>query len=334
MRKKRPPTIETVALTAGVSAMTVSRVLREPARVADATRERVECAMERLGYVHNRLAGALASQHGAHVAVIVPSLQNIVYTEVLSGIANGLRDSGFQPVLGISDYEPQRELELLQSMLTWRPAGVILANIHHLPATTRLLERLEVPLVEMMELTRRPIDMSVGLDHAAAGRTMANHLLQAGYRRFAYLGSNHSVDKPAASRFQAFVRALRRKDIELRTSLTVPESSGISLGRNHAETLLKGKVKFDTLYCSNDAVAAGVMMYCLAEGIRVPEDLAIASFSGLEIAEAMPVPLTTVRSPRLEIGRLSAARILARLRNEAAPRVTNAGFELVPGHSA
>ena len=115
---------------------------------------------------------------------------------------------------------------------------------------------------------------------------------------------------------------------------TVREASGIQLGRTHMSELLKRNPDLQAVYFSNDAVAAGAMMHCMAEGIAVPDELALASFSGLDIADALPVPITTVRSPRYEIGKLAVQRILTRLNGGSAPRITNAGYELIVGASA
>ena len=331
---RRQPTIETVAELAGVSAMTVSRVLRDSDKVAATTRRRVEVAMRELGYVHNRLAGALAASRSTQVAVVMPTLRNSVFTEVLAGIASGLEGSGYQPVIGIAEYDRKRKYELLNAMMAWRPAGVILANIRHHADTTRILQRAEVPVVEVMGLTRDPIDMSVGIDHGAVGRDMATHLIERGYRRFAYLGTDHAMDRAALRRYRGFCQVLKRHDAHMLATLTVPELMALRLGRAHCAALLTEAPTAELVYCSNDAVAAGVLMYCQSTGIDVPQSLGIASFGGLEIGAAMPVPITTIEAPLFDIGRQSAERVLSRLQGRRTPRVTNAGYRLVEGASS
>jgi len=167
IHKPKANTIEAVAKRAGVSTMTVSRVLRGTDNVASDTRERVQEAMSDLGYVHNRLAGALASSRSEQIAVIVPSVDNIVFTEVLAGVAAALNESEFRPVIGLSDYDTLRELELVRSLLAWRPAGFVLANPLHDDETVRLLRTADVPVVELMQQIEHPIDMAYGLDHTS-----------------------------------------------------------------------------------------------------------------------------------------------------------------------
>lgn len=331
--KDKAYTIEAVAKAAGVSTMTVSRVLRDTDSVAPKTRLRVEKAMQELGYVHNRLAGALASSRSAQIAVIISSIDNIVFAEVLAGITAALNGSGYQPVIGVSDYDAERELEIVRSMLAWRPAGFILTASHHKSDTRKLLKAAKVPVMELMELPARPLDMSFGLNHEKAGAVMAEHVLARGYRRFAYLGSNHKTDRSAANRFKGFTDTIHAAGCQIEPVITVNETSGISMGRNHMRRILAHRESVELVYFSNDTVAAGAMMYCLAEGIQVPADVGIASFSGLEISGAMPTPITTIRSPRYEMGHVGASRVLSRINGDPCKKVEDAGFELIEGGS-
>ncbi len=326
-----------VAQAAQVSEMTVSRVLRRKDKVADKTRDHVLKVIQDLGYVPNRLAGALASSSSNQLAVIIPSLRNIVFPEVLSGITDRLDEAGYQAVIGISDYNQEREASLIEAMMSWRPAGIIVTNTRHSEQATKVLRVTKSPVVEMMDLTGSPIDMCVGLDHHKAGREMARHLVAKGYRNIGYLGCDLIKDAAAGKRYAGFCDALRDAGLCIATSLTVDEPSGVGLGRHHMSALL-AKVpqgqKLDAVYFSNDAVAVGAQMYCMAEDIRTPEDLALAGFSGLEIGQAMPIPLTTIRSKRYHVGWLSADYVVRRLRGEDPPRVTDAGFELIEGATA
>ena len=126
---KRTLTLRDVSEASGVSEMTVSRVLRNRGDVSPSTREKVLEAARALGYVPNKIAGALASQRVNLVAVIIPSLSNMVFPEVLSGISDGLEETGLQPVVGVTDYSQKREETVLYEMLSWRPSWVIIAGL-------------------------------------------------------------------------------------------------------------------------------------------------------------------------------------------------------------
>jgi len=330
---RKSNTIDAVAAAAGVSTMTVSRVLRGTDNVSATTQAKVRAAISQLGYVHNRLAGALASSRSPHIAVIISSVENIVFSEVLAGITNALEDSGFQPVIGISDYDLARELDLVRSMLEWRPAGFALAHARHNAETVKLLHQAALPVVEMMELTSNPVDMCIGIDHKAAGKVMAEHVISKGYKRFGYLGSDHAVDITAGIRFNSFKQTVEQHG-GLMIKAAMPErNSGISLGRKHMHLLMEQGLDIELVYFSNDAVAAGAMLYCLAEGIRIPDQMALASFSGLEIASSMPVAITTIGSPRFDMGRIAAKQLLRRINGESFEFIRDAGFTLIEGGS-
>jgi hypothetical protein len=196
----RTLTLRDVSEASGVSEMTVSRVLRQRGDVSDATRARVLDAARRLGYVPNKIAGALASQRVNLVGVIVPSLSNMVFPEVLSGISEILDDTGLQPVFGVTNYSPEREEAVLYEMLSWRPSGMILAGLEHTPAAGAMLARAGIPVVEIMDIDGAAIDSAVGISHRRAGRHMAEAILAAGYRNIAFLGTMMPHDHRARKR--------------------------------------------------------------------------------------------------------------------------------------
>ena len=169
----RPLTLRDVSEASGVSEMTVSRVLRNRGDVSDATRAKVLKAAKTLGYVPNKIAGALASQRVNLVAVIIPSLSNLVFPEVMTGISEVLDETPLQPVVGVTHYMPEREEAVLYEMLSWRPSGVILAGLEHSDASRAMLAAADIPIVEIMDTDGDPIDAVVGISHRRAGREMA-----------------------------------------------------------------------------------------------------------------------------------------------------------------
>ncbi|NBO20653.1 MAG: LacI family transcriptional regulator, partial [Rhodobacteraceae bacterium] len=178
-----------VSEASGVSEMTVSRVLRNRGDVSDTTRERVLQAARSLGYVPNKIAGALASQRVNLVGVVIPSLSNMVFPEVMTGISDMLEDTGLQPVVGVTNYQPDREDSVIYEMLSWRPTGMIVAGLEHSDAARAMLAQAGIPIVEIMDVDGAAVDSAVGISHRRAGRQMAEAILAAGYRRIAFLGT-------------------------------------------------------------------------------------------------------------------------------------------------
>src|SRR6056297_1001673 len=149
---RRTLTLRDVSEASGVSEMTVSRVLRNRGDVSEATRTKVLETAKRLGYVPNKIAGALASQRVNLVAVIIPSMSNMVFPEVMTGISEVLDDTPLQPVVGVTNYLPEKEEEVLFEMLSWRPSGVIIAGLEHSDASRAMLKAAGVPVVEIMDV--------------------------------------------------------------------------------------------------------------------------------------------------------------------------------------
>ena len=166
----RTLTIRDVSEASGVSDMTVSRVLRGRGDVSQATREKVLLAAKELGYVPNKIAGALASQRVNLVAVIIPSMSNMVFPEVMMGINEVLGDTDLQPVVGITNYLPEQEEKVLYQMLSWRPSGIIIAGLEHTEASSKMLSAAGIPIVEIMDTDGSVVDCAVGISHRRAGR--------------------------------------------------------------------------------------------------------------------------------------------------------------------
>lgn len=313
--------------------MTVSRVMRGKGTVSARTKEHVLKVVREMGYVQNRLAGSLSQARSNQVGVIIPSIVISIFNQVTAGIAEELEKAGYNPVIGISDYDVNREESLVESMMSWRPAGFIVTDLVHTERTRNILAGTGIPVVEMMETAGDPIDMCVGIDHAASAREMAHHLYDKGYRRFGYLGwydSNYA----AATRYRTFRDVLAEKGIALVAPRVFENSPDIATGKSALETLLASNPELDVVVFSNDPAAAGGMMHCLEHGIRVPEDLAIAGFGGLRYGQVLPRPLTTISLRRFEVGRRAARAIINRLVGQDVPRVTDLGYELIPGESS
>jgi len=286
--------------------MTVSRVLRNRGDVSGPTRERVLEAAKALGYVPNKIAGALASQRVNLVAVIIPSLSNMVFPEVMTGISDVLEDTGLQPVVGVTNYSPDREETVLYEMLSWRPSGVIIAGLEHTPAARAMLENAGIPIVEIMDVDGTPVDSAVGISHRRAGRHMAEAIIAAGYRRIGFLGTKMPEDHRARKRFEGFTEGLAKAGLTLADQEFYSGGSALLKGREMTEAILTRTPDLDFLYYSNDMIGAGGLLYCLDKGIDVPTRLGLAGFNGVELLDGLPRKLATMDACRLEVGRLAA----------------------------
>jgi LacI family transcriptional regulator, gluconate utilization system Gnt-I transcriptional repressor len=330
------PTLAAVARIAGVSEITASRALRGSAHVARSTLERVQEAARAINYMPNRLAGTLAGGQSRQVAVVLPSLSNSVFSDVLNGLETQLEQAGHHPILGVSNYDPAQEERLVADLLSWRPAGLVLAPAVSTAQTRRLLAASGVPVVEIMDVDPAPIDLAVGLSQRAAGRAMAHYLLGRGYRRLAYVGHDISTDPRATSRLHGLREGLAEAEVTLAATILLPGPSSVPLGREGVARLLRecpAKAPEGRLAAcfSNDDMAVGGMFHALSAGLDVPGDIALAGFNGLAIGQALPLPLTTIASRRVEIGERAAQALLGRFKGMPVAQVQDVGFRLIPG---
>ena len=303
-------TLRDVSEASGVSEMTVSRVLRNRGDVSAPTREKVLEAARTLGYVPNKIAGALATQRVNLVGVVIPSLSNMVFPEVMTGISETLVGTGLQPVVGVTNYLPDREESVIYEMLSWRPSGMIIAGLEHSAASRAMLARAGIPIVEIMDIDGDPINHAVGISHRRAGRQMAEAIIAAGYRKIAFLGTQMPNDFRAKKRLEGFEEALAKAGLSLVDREFYSGGSALLKGREMTAAVLTRSPDVDFLYYSNDMIGAGGLLYCLDKGLDVPGRIGLAGFNGVELLDGLPRKLATMDACRLEIGK-KAARIIA-----------------------
>jgi len=324
---QRPLTLADVAKLARVGESTVSRVLRGHGSFSQRTRERVISAVEQLGYVHNRLAGTLASSGSNLVGVVIPSLANIVFPDVLRGLGPVLDAEGCQPVIGVTDYDLAREEELVRSLLAWRPRAMILSGLEHSEATRAMLKASGVRVAELLDIDGEGIDIVVGFSNRAVGEASARHLIACGYRSIGYVGHDLTRDHRARKRYEGFCATLKSAGVTLAAEERSAPASSVEAGRESLARLLSRTRTLEVVYFSNDDMAIGGYFHALAGGIAVPDQLGLMGYNGLELGQAAPLPLTTVRTPRLLIGESGARAVFS----IGTPQVIDTGFELVPG---
>ncbi|HET8802838.1 MAG TPA: LacI family DNA-binding transcriptional regulator [Marinobacter sp.] len=331
-RGSEKPTLKQVAEAAGVSPITASRALNTPDRVNDDTRSRVLDAVERLGYVPNLIAGSLASANSRFIAVIVPSLANAVFIEVIKGLQDTFEANGYQILLGNTDYDLQREYQLVRTFLGWSCSALVIAGLRHDSACLSLLENWNKPVMEVMELGNG-LDLNVGLDHYEAGRCMARHLLGRHYRSIVYVGACMERDYRAGMRFEGHKQVLTETGLDA-PLIELDQMGSLEAGAAGLEAVLDQYPRTDAIHFANDDLATGALLHAQRLGLGVPQDIAIAGFNGLPLGQHVTPRLTTIQSPREAMGRLAAEQILQRLGQDPVPQHQhNVGFKLIVGDS-
>ena len=335
-RKRRAPPdsvrMEDVAREAGVSAITVSRALNAPAKLAPATLRAVRAAIERLRYVPNLTAGSLASNRSRTVAVIVPTVNSSIFSDTIDSLAHALASHRYQLLLGQTNYRLEEEGALVQAFLGRRVDGLVLTGVSHARGVRSSILRAGIPVVETWDLSERPIHMLVGFSNRAAGFAAARYLLGKGHTRLGYIGG---TDDRSAARLQGFREAARDAGVDevASVALAVP-SSPADAGQALAD-LVAAATPPRALFCSNDMLAAGALFECMRRGISVPHELAIMGFADLPIASCIEPRLTSMQVRAGEMGLRAGQMLMAHLEGEGArQRVVDLGFSVVERESA
>ncbi|WP_158780754.1 gluconate operon transcriptional repressor GntR [Pantoea sp. BAV 3049] len=330
MKKKRP-VLQDVADRVGITKMTVSRYLRNPAQVSVALQSRIAEALDDLGYIPNRAPDILSNSTSRAIGVLLPSLTNQVFADVLRGIEAVTDAAGYQTMLGHFGYSAEKEELQMRSLLGWNIDGLILTERTHTPASLRMIETAGIPVLEMMDSVSPCLDMAVGFDNVEAARQMTLAILKKGYRHTVYLGAR--LDERTLLKHQGYEKAMRESGLEPH-SIMMEAASSFSMGGTLLLEAQKRHPATDSLFCTNDDLAVGAMFECQRQGLRVPDDMAIAGFHGHDITQVVTPKLATVFTPREKMGREAAALLLTRIRGEqTGTEPIDVGFTISEGGS-
>lgn len=320
-------TLGDVAKLAGVSPITVSRVLNRPEMVTADTIEAVRRAIAETGYVPNLLAGGLASSRTKLIAAIIPTLGNAMFIDTIQPLNDCLQAEGYQLMLGLSGFPELCEEDVLKAALSRRPDAIVLTGVNHSAESRQRLLAAKIPVVEVWDLTPTPIDMLVGFSHERVGRDVANYLIGKGYRRFAQVCAE---DERAQIRRRAFESALAEAGLSCLATHGVPTPTTVRMGREGLARLLSDGHRPDAVFCSSDVLAHGVLAEAQSRGLSVPGELAVMGFADLDFAAYTFPSLSTVHVDRATMGRQAGEILLARLSGWPVERkMVDIGFSIV-----
>lgn len=312
--------MDDVARLAGVGKMTVSRALRQPEKVAEATRQRIDEAIRRVGYVPNLVAGSLSSKRSRIIAGIFPTIQHAVFADTIQGLSEVCAREDHHLMIADTNYSPDKEDALIEAFLSRRPDGLVLTGVTRSAHARRLLLNAEIPIVETWEISDSPIDMTVGYSNYRAAYEMTATLARRGYRRIAFLSRRTDSNERMRRREVGYQQAAA--DFGLPALEPAPILGGAFIapddGADALAALLARDPKIDAAFFTNDIYAVSALAWCRRNGIDVPGRLGIAGFHDLDLARMVSPSLTTVHVPAREIGRSAGEMLFAKL--AGAPR--------------
>lgn len=331
---ERAITLEEVARQAGVSKMTVSRVLNTPHLVSEQTRHLVLDAMARTGYVPNLHAAGLRSCRTRTIACMAPTIAaGSAFLATLQPLTDALGKAGYQVMLSERGYHRSRDDEVLEAVLQRRPDGIALIGVLQSEQARKRLQATGIPIVETWEINDQPLDMQVGFSHQAIGRAVARHFHKQGRKRLASISSQESRTHARYVGFRKEALALGIAGIHLSAddNIVIESPSRLLHGRMGLARALEGDAHVDAIYSPTDMVALGILMEASDRGIDVPADLAVVGFGDFDFAAHTSPPLSTVRIDNERIGRRAAELLIGRIdgQSPAEQVVEDVGFEVI-----
>jgi len=322
-------TLADVAQLAGVSPITVSRALRGERAVDPDLIARVKDASLKLGYVPDPAARALASRHGSHVAVLIPMLSNALFVDLLEAVQRTLRPAGYQTLIGITHYDASEEELLLREQLQHRPAGLLVTGLDRSETTRALIAGSGVPCVHLMELSDDPSIYAVGLSQTQAAAALTQHLLARGHRRIAFAAAQldpRTLQRRDGWRAEMAAHGLYDPTLEWLN----PAPSSLAIGGQIFAQIIGQTPPVDAIFFCNDDLAQGALLAALRLGVAVPGRVAIAGFNDLTGSDQMLPPLTSVRTPRAEVGKAAADMLLTLMQGKQPDSTSiDVGFEVI-----
>jgi LacI family gluconate utilization system Gnt-I transcriptional repressor len=330
---RRGARMSDVARIAGVSAMTVSRALRDPQIVSEETLKRIRSAIDEIGYLPNRVATSLALQRSNIVGQIFPSLRDSLFVDTIQGVADTLGNS-FHQMIADSGYTLEGEEAAVEAFLSQQVCGLVLHNTDHTPRVRRLIQESGVPCVETGNLTRDPIDMAVGFSNFDAGYAMTEHLIERGYKRIAFVSLPVKNNERASRRREGYIEALKAHDRAVDKRLIQEAQPGLRSGGQALVRMVESDLGVDAIFLTGDVLAAGAILEAGRRRWKVPDDIAIAGSDDNELQEGLLPPLTSIRFPRYEIGRNAARLLLDRIEmGSSSAAILDLGFKLIQRES-
>ncbi|KAB2378180.1 LacI family transcriptional regulator [Actinomadura montaniterrae] len=303
--------IKQVAAHAGVSPGTVSNVLNRPERVAAATRARVEQAIVELGFVRNGSASTLRAGHSSTIGLMVLDLANPFFTDVARGVEDVASERGYAVILSSSGESDEREQRNLRVLAEQRVRGVLLTPVGDEGGNADRLRDRGVPVVLLDHPTPRANQCSVAVDDVAGGELAVTHLLEDGARTLGFVTGPAGL-RQCADRRRGALRALRAaglgRDVLREVSVGAMNARA---GQEAARRLLEsGGPLPEAIFCANDLLALGVLRVLLQAGVKVPTDVALIGYDDIEFSAAAAVPLSSVRQPTYQLGRIATELLL------------------------
>jgi LacI family transcriptional regulator len=311
--------LKDIAARAGVSVMTVSKVLRDAPDISEATKARVKLIARQMGYVPDSNAQSLRTRTSKFLGVIISSITNPIFARVLLAIEERAHELGYEIILAQTMNREEREELCIRRLLSRRVDGLFISPVYRL--------RPDAPIYQVLQSRGVPVVIlghnapfcrqfaNVETDDLLAGYAVTKHLLGLGHKKIAFFAGPQSSPW-SQERFEGYRRALREADLAVQDELVFEAGNTIEDGEKAALQFANESTKATAIQAANDLIAIGCANTFLGQGIKIPGDLSVAGFGNILTAEYFRVPLTTIRQPKYRLGIAAVESMLKLLRGE------------------
>lgn len=328
----RPITIRTVAERAGCSIATVSRVINGTARASADVEARVRAAIAELDFRPSEIGRSLKTLRTRTLGVVIPSLTNPVFAGSVAGMEAAARARGHTLLLTATDYDPERERELVATLVAQSVAGLVLtvADPDACP-TLDLLDGEGIPYVLVYNEPQQAGRAAVTVDNASAARDLTAALIDAGHRRILFIAGRFSTSDRSRLRHQGYLAAMAQAGLAPEPVLELDYLADTVAHRAALEGLLAGAARPTGIICSNDLLALSVIAAVREMGLQVPADVSVAGFDGIAIGRLVSPPLATVHQPTRRMGERAVERLFELMASDAPRTVEWLPYDLRTG---
>lgn len=320
--------LKDIALQAGVSVMTVSKVLRDAPDISINTKSRVRLLAQQMGYVPDSMAQSLRTRKTKLLGLVIPAMTNPIFVRTWMAVEERAFEAGYQVIVAHSFNKPEREDSAIRQLLSRRVDGLILSPLYRLDPTVGIYEELRQRNTPVIILGHKAPFCSqfaaVETDDLEASMRITQHLIELGHKQIAFFTGPASAPW-AMDRLEGYRRALREAQLPADDHLVFTAGGTIEEGAQAAEQFLQEKPPVTAIQSVSDMVAIGAADHLLNKGIRIPQDISITGFGNFLASEYFRVPLTTARQPKYRLGTLAVTSLLQLMNGQqvAPPRLTS-----------
>lgn len=310
----RKATLQDVATAAGVSTATVSRCLNEPDKVKQEVQNKIRSVIKELGYVPHGAARALASRRTQTIGVIIPTIDNAIFSKLILHLQQTLSDNNFTLLIAQSNYSPELEYKEVQEMLSRGVDGLVMMGEARPITTYQLIEQYQIPFINLWSYNPASEYSCIGIDNTAAGQLLAQHMTQLGHKRIGCVWGIQQNNDRTQQRLAGIVSHLHDLKIEFNAKHVAESQYSIEHSKLAFYKLMDCLPDLTAIICANDILALGVMTAARKLSLKIPQALSISGFDNLEILSAVQPSLTTMNAPSAEMGSYAANYLVTQIK--------------------